>query len=240
MSACLTEEDMETIHCIKCNTDLPRDQFWKSCIYKTFAYCISCLRKERGSKLRTSLEPLIGQVFGRLTVIGDGGLLYVNRRGRKGRRAWEVQCECGNIVIRRAEAVKTQKYNSNGCDQGCAARKEGTAFRGLYATYKANAIKRGYEWGLTEEQFKELTSGPCYYTGRLPSSICRSKAGEVYIYNGVDRLDNTKGYVIGNVVACSGDVNIAKNTLSEDEFYSLVKDVYHHKIQGPTTLQMVG
>lgn len=102
--------------------------------------------------------------------------------------------------------------------------------RNVLASYRINAATRGLAWELTEEQFKELTSSPCYYTGRAPSNIERSKAGEVYIYNGLDRIDSTKGYTIDNVVPCCLHVNLAKNNWSEDEFYQMVKDVYHHRI----------
>ena len=73
-----------------------------------------------------------------------------------------------------------------------------------------SAKKRNLDFNLSDEDVEELLKRKtCYYTGaRFTSSsdYCRT----------VDRIDNKKGYVKGNVVACTHGANQLKNLLIED------------------------
>ncbi len=65
---------------------------------------------------------------------------------------------------------------------------------------KFAAKKRGLEVLLTKEQYIQLTEYPCYYCGGpLPLQG-----------GGVDRIDNVKGYTLGNVVPCCTICNRVK------------------------------
>ena len=46
--------------------------------------------------------------------------------------------------------------------------------------------------------------------------------------NGIDRVDNDKGYVRGNIVPCCTNCNIAKNTFLITEFEEWINRVYEH------------
>lgn len=61
----------------------------------------------------------------------------------------------------------------------------------------------GHEWNISLSDFTELISKRCYY--------CEGKIAEVG--SGLDRMDNSKGYVYGNVVPCCRDCNLMKNSL---------------------------
>lgn len=55
--------------------------------------------------------------------------------------------------------------------------------------------KRNKEWGLSDEEYKELINQPCYY--------CNNELAPPTKYSiGLDRLDNALGYVRDNVVSC--------------------------------------
>ena len=82
-----------------------------------------------------------------------------------------------------------------------------------FALYKRTAKSRGLAFELTMEQFMSFWRQPCFYTGRPISSI------------GLDRVDNAKGYVIGNVVPCCLAANKAKMQMSHDEFVNLCEEV---------------
>ena len=79
--------------------------------------------------------------------------------------------------------------------------------------YLYSAKKRNILFELTEDQFFNTISQPCYYCGKNNS-------------NGVDRLDSSNGYVIDNILPCCGMCNKMKYTHTIDEFISQVKRIY--------------
>lgn len=86
--------------------------------------------------------------------------------------------------------------------------------QGQYTTSKNKAKIRNQEWDLTFEEYKELRSKNCHYcSGPLPESS-----------RGLDRLDNSKGYIKDNVVPCCyGCNNLKSNVLSEKETLKVVE-----------------
>lgn len=91
------------------------------------------------------------------------------------------------------------------------------AFNRIYKMYQRNAMTRNLEFNIGEKEFKELIGKECWYCGKLPSQVQKAKWSN-YIYNGIDRVNNKKGYVSGNVVPCCKRCNRAKDTQSLDEF----------------------
>jgi len=49
-----------------------------------------------------------------------------------------------------------------------------------------------------------------------------------YTYNGLDRIDNAKGYILDNVVPCCKHCNYAKRNMSTEKFYNLIKSIYEN------------
>jgi hypothetical protein len=89
-----------------------------------------------------------------------------------------------------------------------------------WAALYGNADRRGLEFNLSFGDIKKiLDTSTCYYSG-VPLVIQDSTKP---VANGrtVDRIDNTKGYVKGNVVACAHAINQIKNKLLEDEDNSM-------------------
>lgn len=107
------------------------------------------------------------------------------------------------------------------------------SFNSLYGSYKRGARLRGLMFDITKDEFRELTSADCHYCGLPPSNHyqCPTCVGD-YTYNGVDRVDNSKGYIHGNVVPCCTYCNRSKNNQSEEQFLEWVQRVYHHIIEG--------
>lgn len=81
-----------------------------------------------------------------------------------------------------------------------------------YNRYKKSAEKRGYQFELTSMEFAKLIASPCEYC------YC-FEAG------GVDRVDNTKGYILDNCVPCCTKCNMMKHTMDKDEFINHCKTV---------------
>jgi hypothetical protein len=167
---------------------------------------------------------LTGKVFGNLTVLGferggDDDLLY-----------WKCYCDlCGNTKLLRYDRVV--RGSSCGCLQNALAPGE-VGFNILLARYKNGAAERKLPFLLSEDYFRTLTKQPCHYCGREPYTIAKgcnhSKLGG-YTYNGIDRMDSSKGYEEGNVVTCCKVCNYAKSTLSYNDFLDWVVLVYKNR-----------
>lgn len=93
----------------------------------------------------------------------------------------------------------------------------------FYYNTKASTIKRGYSFDLTLNEASILSQKVCTYCGKEPDQVLSSFRN--FIYNGIDRVDNTKGYVSENCVPCCKTCNRMKDTLSLDEFKSHIAKV---------------
>ena len=180
---------------------------------------------------------LTGEKFGRLIVIKRN---YPN--GKYGHLKWLCKCDCGEERIVWGNNLIRGNTKSCGClykETSPKNRKNlppGIAnMRTIISGYKDSARIRGYDYKLTEEQFKELTQKGCYYCGAKPNNVTNyKKYNENYIYNGLDRVDNNKGYEIGNVVPCCKFCNQAKSNFTLQEFKGWVERVYVKLIKGQT------
>jgi hypothetical protein len=77
-----------------------------------------------------------------------------------------------------------------------------------------NAKKRGIEFDLTFQSMKNLMGAKrCFYTGiMLTKSTGKEENGSLRLSDAtIDRIDGSKGYVKGNVVACCHAANQMKN-----------------------------
>jgi hypothetical protein len=142
---------------------------------------------------------------------------------------WEFKCDCGNS----GTASISQLKNSESC--GCKQREViaqhvgkrnritfGLAsFNNIYNGYKNRARRKQIEFNLTDAEFRKLTSSNCHYCGVEPQQYTayhKRKCFGVYVYNGIDRIDNAEGYVTTNCVPCCGICNKAKRDLTYEEF----------------------
>jgi hypothetical protein len=82
---------------------------------------------------------------------------------------------------------------------------------------------RGLAFDLTDDVIEELCRRPCAYCGISPATEING-----YIYNGIDRIDPSIGYLAGNVAPCCKYCNVAKRTMNRDEFFAWVEQVYFY------------
>lgn len=177
----------------------------------------------------------IGRRFGRLVVIAEGVPLQAGKLGgtqTSQLRTWLCRCDCG-----REETIVNntlyQKRGGKGCSQ-CPnghRRAVGEASRtALISNYRCGARVRGHAWSLTNEHAAKLTQMPCHYCGAEPQGVFGAKRLNGYcLYNGIDRVDSTKGYTQENVVACCTTCNRAKSDRDPEEFMSWVLRVAAHQ-----------
>jgi hypothetical protein len=139
---------------------------------------------------------------------------------------WVCKCVCGNIVT--VSGKNLRHGTSKSC--GCMGRKPSdVAFHNLYLRLKRSAEDREYSWKLDKGFVRTITSMPCHYCGALPNQISWStKRNDTYIYNGIDRLNNSTGYEEYNCVPCCKTCNSAKGVLSIDDFTLWVSRIYHN------------
>lgn len=170
---------------------------------------------------------LIGKRFGRLIIIQQTGF------NKWKQMMYLCKCDCGKEKIILGNSLKTGDAKSCGC-----LRKEspnnkkrlnlGLAnMRSVMRSCKKRAKKRGLDYELTEKQYRELTQQDCYYCGAKPNNISKDKGRYgVYLYNGLDRIDNLKGYTIDNVVSCCQRCNAAKKNYTLQDFKDWIERIY--------------
>lgn len=101
--------------------------------------------------------------------------------------------------------------------------------RSILSNYQRGAKQRGLEFDLSFKKFKKLIQGNCVYCMSEPRTYFKKEGARYGVYyNGIDRVDNSRGYVKGNVVSCCKFCNYAKKKFSADEFRSWLRRVAHN------------
>lgn len=188
------------------------------------------------------LVDLTKKEFGRLTVLEQSGW-YTRENGSR-IATWKCQCICGNIVTTpTSDRLASGRAQSCGCLQ---KEKQKTAWRRNpqemawdyhHKKYIQMAKERGYIWDLTKEQFKELAKQSCFYCGAEPKPYVAARTAylntiikqggtpdldfadkKVILANGVDRIDNTKGYILTNCNSSCFSCNMSKSDKTLQEF----------------------
>lgn len=172
--------------------------------------------------LKSKYDDLIGQTFGYWTVKS------LVRTDKGGRKYWECQCQCG-----RTDCICGYSLvygSSTGCRSCGVIKRHATglsARNNVLNEYKRGAKERDLEWSISLEEFLFLTAQDCYYCGRKPSTISKKATGN-FVYNGLDRADNSLGYTKTNTVPCCQDCNMAKRAHTIDEFKRWIQRAYLH------------
>jgi hypothetical protein len=177
-------------------------------------------------------------------LVGDkkfGRLLAIRWIGKKGHnQLWECKCNCGKIVNVRSSSLIAGTSISCGCFARDKARErqcknpDEVNFRSLFLSYKNSAKARKLEFCLSDDECKELFKGNCSYCGSLPNrerKIHKNQCGDrdyAYLYNGIDRKDNSKGYLKDNCVSCCSTCNYAKRALSHEQFVAWINRLVSH------------
>lgn len=170
----------------------------------------------------STLIDILGKTFGRL-------LVYKRAPNLFGRAAWWCKCECGKCLKVAGKDLRSGHTRSCGCLQkekaGFGRRKPGVAARQLFAKTAGRAKKYSRSFELDFTYFVRLCALPCFYCGRDFFSTNRHRYEE-FPYNGLDRVDNAKGYTMDNVVPCCKLCNTMKLDLSIDIFLEQVERIY--------------
>ena len=191
-----------------------------------------CIRMEKIEELHLKrieeMEDISGKIFSHLLVIEPVGL-----------NLWKCQCDCEeeNIIIASLGYLRSGRIKSCGCFRRHRLPFGVSAFNRLLNTYQRRAKQKNIVFALSKEEFTNLTKQNCFYCGCEPLQCApgaKRNYGE-YVYNGIDRLDNSIGYTKENSVPCCGFCNVAKNNYTLEEFLSKIKCIYNNLFLNQTT-----
>jgi len=182
---------------------------------------------------------ITNQKFGLLTALET-----VDKSNRKQRsQLWRCLCDCGNESIVAGTTLRAGRIKSCGCLRKTSEyrnrlskrnRKEGllSASNKMYYSYRNSAKHRSIEFQLTYEDFLNHILQPCNYCG-IDSSITYDVSvldeNRVYKFNGIDRVDNTNGYILENIVPCCTICNSAKMSQSKEDFLNWAQRLIKHQ-----------
>jgi len=89
-----------------------------------------------------------------------------------------------------------------------------------YNHYKTSSEKREILFLITEIEYNNVKQGICFYCGKQNTSMHQ---------NGIDRIDNSKGYIIDNCTPCCGTCNYIKRNYPVDVLLEKCKLIYEKK-----------
>jgi hypothetical protein len=96
-----------------------------------------------------------------------------------------------------------------------------------------SAVDRKLKFDLSFESVKKLLTYPtCFYTNKKFEE-------DGPFQRSFDRVDSSKGYVEGNVVACTVDINGKKSNLSFDEIECLYKKLVPCAKKKPQAIEIL-
>jgi hypothetical protein len=178
-----------------------------------------CLTREISE---SQAEDLTGMRFGKLTAVK-----IVRRRMSNGitRVYWDCYCDCGKNKIAAARDLKLGGVVSCGC---LKKYNDDNNYLKIYLTYTKSAEKRNLVFELTPEEFKNLIFDNCYYCGEYPSNKIKFKKNLTITYNGIDRVDNSIGYILSNCVSCCAKCNRTKMEMNVGDFIAWIKKAYYN------------
>jgi hypothetical protein len=203
---------------------------------------------------RKDFSSMIGNTYNRLHCEAVVGKVP---EGKKFRPCYLFTCKCGTQLIARGKDVKSGHTKSCGCLSleakslnGKANKGKGknskytgkdgkkqykqtdrSAFNRLVTQYRCSAKRKSLQFELTREEIERLTKSDCYYCG-IPAQKEYAKGLPSihlpYICNGIDRVDNSLGYLLGNCVPCCEICNYAKRAQYKQQFLEWAERVHKH------------
>lgn len=141
-------------------------------------------------------------------------------------RRWVCKCSCGTVILVWESSLLRKHNKSCGCLRQFP--KGEFAKNMVLENYRRMATNRTLVWGLSRKEALFFMAQPCWFCGDLPQNCSRTSTGD-FVYNGIDRLDNTLGYVYSNCVACCKPCNYMKRTMSVQDFIIHLKKIIQRR-----------
>ena len=162
---------------------------------------------------------ITNNVYGRLTVIK-----IVKNDNQRAESKWLCKCECGNTK----EVLRQSLVTGGTKSCGCLLKECYKGHKDLSGTYwhrvQVGAKRRDLEFSITLEYAWDLyidQNKKCKLSGidiNINSNFSTDWGSHTA---SLDRIDSTKGYIIGNIQWVHRDINQIKWNYSEDYFIEL-------------------
>lgn len=166
--------------------------------------------------------PKIGDKYGDWTIISD-----IPKKASEVKNSnvknycWKVRCKCGIESWIQSETLK--RHKSNGCKSCSKYHSPYELGKTYFNNIKSRAIYKKFDFDLTIEYLWDLflsQDRKCKLSNLEIkfSKYCKGKDKQTA---SLDRIDNTKGYIKGNVQWVHKDINNMKYTFTEEYFKKL-------------------
>ncbi len=135
----------------------------------------------------------------------------VGKHYRGGRRSWCKDCYkvYGHTRYVAMETDARERFSSR-----TKTWRNSNPIKHRLSMYKAKCKRVRMEYSIPDRLFEDLVTDNCYYCHAEPKPL-----------NGIDRVDNSKGYLEDNVVSCCEMCNLAKRDCTRQQFESWAQRV---------------
>jgi hypothetical protein len=213
-------------HCEDCNRSFITSKGYGSHLYAYHgikgksARAIRHSRRKDAPQRRRILVVRPGEVYGFLTVQDECNVANPNGSGHRTHARVRCVCEKAKLVS------KSQLISGGTISCGChrEGKKVGADWRALHRILCHGAIKRNLPVEISSDHVQMLGEMSCFYCGREPSNTrSTQRSPRQTSYNGIDRADNQRGYLYGNVLPCCRYCNRAKRDYPLEIFIEQIR-----------------
>lgn len=141
---------------------------------------------------------------------------------------------CGETRVTRSNDKRDRRCKACYTESQKISPNQDSTYKSLIHSMRGGAKRRGISYELSFEEFKEIVSMNCHWCGIEPTLKKPKKERMPTLSapaHGIDRVDNSLGYVYNNCVASCQMCNIAKNNKSKEEFLLWIKRVYANQFK---------
>lgn len=148
---------------------------------------------------------------------------------------WRCICDCGfEKLIKTNDLIDKHTTMCQTCSNRIVTYnrrlpKGQACIREILTRIKRQATTRNIPMSLSNEEILNLVFDKCFYCNSGHSNKVISHLGEYMTFNGIDRMNNTKGYTIQNSVTCCKVCNISKSILSTKEWLNNMEKILINK-----------
>lgn len=163
--------------------------------------------------------------YNKLTILEE---YKIRTKAGRSQRRFKCLCDCGKTTDVEKAKVINGITKSCGCIQDEMRKNLGksrmlpkfqASINEVFNVYKRSAIKRGLVFNLKKQEFVTIITKACVYCGDRLTNTHRKKCNNGnFSYTGIDRHDNSKGYIKDNCVPCCSVCNRMKTNMSVEDF----------------------